>query len=140
MTLANLDPFTLVRDFDRIVQSAFRSEHEVARWAPRVDVFDREEALVVRAEVAGVDPDSLDITVEGGELAISGSRSFEHEESKSGYRRKEIFEGEFHRTIMLPDGLDLDAVKASSRDGVLEVTIPRLPEVLPKKVKVEIER
>jgi HSP20 family protein len=107
---------------------------------PRVDVLDRDNDLVVRTEVPGVDPDSIDVTVEGGTLTIKGERSFETEENKDSYHRKEIFQGSFERTILLPEGIDAEAVKATSKDGILEISIPKQPEVLPRKVTVEVQR
>ncbi len=139
MRLVRFEPFGLSRDLDRLFaefgQSSFRNE-----WVPSIDVIDQEGALVVRVEAPGVDPDSLDITVEGDTLSISGSRRFEDEVKEEGYQRKELFEGEFKRTILLPEGVDVEAISATSKDGILTVTIPRSPEVLPRKVKVAIEQ
>ena len=135
-TLATWDPFTLVRDFDRLFEAP---RHAYTASFPRIDVFDREGSLVVRTEVPGVHPDDIDVTVENGTLTVSGSRSFQEESTEGGFHRKEIFEGEFKRTVLLPEGLDLEQISAHSRDGILEVRIPRLAEVLPKKIKVELE-
>lgn len=137
MNLVRFDPFTAMRDLDRLFQESGRPAN---RWMPRVDVLDQDKNLVIRTEVPGVDPESIDVTVEGGTLTIKGSRSFETEENKANYHRKEIFEGSFERTILLPEGLDADAVAAVSKDGMLEISIPKQPEVLPQKVTVEIQR
>ena len=137
MSLVRFDPFELVRDFDRFFEGPAPRK---GMWLPRVDVFERAENLVVRAEVPGIDIDSLDVTVEGGTLTITGTRSFEEEVDKGGFHRKEIFEGQFSRTVLLPEGIDADAISASSRDGILEVTVPKRPEVLPRKVTVEVQR
>lgn len=134
--LATWDPFTLVRDFDRLFDAP---RVTLTPSFPRFDVFEREGSLVVRTEVPGVAAEDIDVTVENGTLTVSGSRSFTDESSEGDFHRKEIYEGEFKRTVLLPEGLDLDAVKASSRDGILEVRIPRSAEVLPKKIKVELE-
>lgn len=137
MNLVRFDPFTVMRDFDRLFEDTGRPRN---RWMPRVDVMDQEHDLLVRTEVPGVDPESIDVTVEGGTLTIKGSRSFTSEETKDNYHRKEIFEGSFERTILLPEGIDPEAVKASSKDGILEISIPKRPEVLPRKVTVEVQR
>ncbi len=137
MQLARLDPTTLFRDFDRLIETSFRPT-PAAGWMPRVDVFDRDESLVIRAELPGVDPESVDVTVENGALIISGSRSFTSEDSDGDYRRREIFQGDFRRSLLLPEGLDLDSITATGKDGVVEISIPRSPEVLPKKIKVEL--
>lgn len=135
MQLVRFDPFSTMREFDRLFEG-----QPANRWMPRVDVFDRENDLMVRTEVPGVDPESIEITVEGGTLTIKGGRSFESEETKANYHRKEIFEGSFERTILLPEGIDPEAVTATSKDGILEISIPKKPEILPRKVNVEIQR
>jgi len=137
MNLVRFDPFSVMRDFDRLFEDSGRP---LSRWTPRVDVLDQDSELLVRTEVPGVDPESIDVTVEGGTLSIKGARSFENEESKDNYHRKEIYQGSFERTILLPEGIDSEAVKATSRDGILEISIPKRPEILPRKVTVEVQR
>lgn len=137
MNLVRFDPFSVMRDFDRLFEDSGRP---LARWMPRVDVLDQDNDLLVRTEVPGVDPESIDVTVEGGTLTIKGGRSFSNEETKDNYHRKEIFEGSFERTILLPEGIDSEAVTATSANGILEISIPKRPEVLPRKVTVEVQR
>jgi HSP20 family protein len=135
MQLVRFDPFSTMREFDRLFEG-----NPANRWMPRVDVFDRDNELMVRTEVPGVDPESIEITVEGGTLTIKGGRSFATEDTQPNYHRKEIFEGAFERTVLLPEGIDPQAVSATSKDGILEVSVPKRPEVLPRKVEVEIQR
>ncbi len=134
------DPWRMMRNFDRLLEdNARRSANN--HWLPRVDIFDKDADLVVRVEVPGADPEHIDVTVEGGRLTITGSRGFENEEElKGGYHRKEIFEGRFKRTVLLPKGTDADAVTATTKDGILEVLIPKTPEVLPRKITVDVQR
>src|SRR3989337_203679 len=103
LDLAPLDPFAMLRDFDRLLEGPRAT---VTRWLPRIDVFDRDKDLVVRVEVAGVSPEDIDITVEDRTLTISGERSFTEETTEGGFHRREIFSGEFRRTLVLPEGLD----------------------------------
>ena len=139
MQLARFDPASLFRDFDRVFDArSYRTSHVTGAWLPRVDVFDRDEQLVVRAELPGIAADDIDITVEDGTMVISGTRESETTEENGAFRRREMFAGDFRRSLLLPEGLDLDAIAATSKDGILEISIPRSPEVLPKKVKVEI--
>jgi len=135
MQLVRFDPFSTMREFDRLFEG-----RPTNRWMPRIDVFDGEDSLKVRTEVAGIDPESIEVTVEAGTLTIKGGRNFESEESKTNYHRKEIFEGSFERTVLLPEGIDAESVTASSKNGILEISIPKLPEVLPRKISVEIQR
>lgn len=137
MNLVRFDPFSVVREFDRFFEA---SDRPLNRWMPRVDVLDRDDTLLVRTEIPGVDPDSIDVTVESGTLNIKGSRRFENEEGSGNYHRKEIFEGTFERTILLPKGADAESVTAASKDGILEISIPKRPEVLPRKITVEVQR
>ena len=135
MQLVRFDPLSTMREFDRLFEG-----RPTNRWTPRVDVYDGEDSLVVRTEVPGVAADDIEVTVEAGTLTIKGGRSFTQEEDRPNYHRKEIFEGSFERTILLPKGIDATAVTATSKDGILEINIPKLPEVLPRKVSVEIQR
>lgn len=137
MNMVRFDPFTVMRDFDRLFGDSSLPRN---KWMPRVDVKDQEDSLMVRTEVPGVDAESIEVTVEGGTLTISGSRNFSDEETADNYHRKEIYEGSFERTILLPDGVDPTAVSATSKDGILEITIPKQPEVLPHKITVEVQR
>lgn len=135
MQLVPMDPFSMLREFDRFFGGS-RSADET--WAPRVDVLDRDSDLVVRVEVAGVDPDAIDVTVEDRTLTISGNRLIDDPSDDPGFHRREIAFGDFKRTLVLPDGLDAKAISATADKGVLEVTVPRKPEILPRKVKVDV--
>jgi len=135
MELVQMDPFSMLRDIERMFDRPSSSPN---RWLPRIDVFDREKELVIRVEVAGVDPDDIDVTVEDRTLTISGQRSFEETTDGNGFHRREIFSGEFRRSLVLPEGLDSAEISAKADKGIIEVTIPRKPEVLPRKVKVDI--
>jgi len=138
MNLVRFDPFSVVRDLDRLFDES--TQPTATTWMPRVDVIDEDTNLVVRTEVPGIDPDAIDITIEGGTLSISGTRSFENDEDKGTYHRREIFEGSFRRTVLLPEGVNPEAVSATSKDGILEISVPKRPEILPRKVKVEVQR
>lgn len=135
MDLIPFDPMSMLRDIDRILD---RSTSTRSRWLPRIDVFDREAELVVRMEMAGIDPDAIDVTVEDRTLTVSGSRRFDESTEENGFHHREIFTGEFKRTLVLPDGLDATEISAKADNGILEVAIPRRPEVLPRKVKVDV--
>jgi HSP20 family protein len=136
MDLVRYDPFSLLGELDRFFE---RGTAPGAGWCPRIDAFDRENDLVVRVEVPGVDPADIDLTVEDRTLTISGKRHSDETIEEGGFHRREIFTGEFKRTLVLPEGLNADEIKAKTANGMLEVTIPRRPEVLPRKVKVDVE-
>ena len=135
MDLVRFDPFSLLSEMDRLFE---RGVTATPTWAPRIDAFDREKELVIRVEVPGVKPEDVDITMEDRTLTISGKRQFEETTEQAGYHRREIFVGEFKRTLVLPEGLNAEEITAKAEDGILTVTVPRRPEVLPRKVKVGV--
>jgi len=144
-----IDPFALIgtnlfNDFNRLFATTATAA-EV--WAPRVDVAETDAEFLIRAELPGVDPDSIDVTIEKNVLTISGTRSFGAEATDDietpnapRYRRREIIEGSFSRKIRLLAEVDIDEVSASSSNGILEVTVPKQPAELPKKVTVAVQR
>ena len=94
----------------------------------RVEEFDQGGTLVVRAEMPGIDPDKdVDISVADGILTIRAERTEEEETSKKQFHRKEIRYGAFSRTLPLPDGAKEGDIKATYKDGILEIHIP-MPE------------
>ena len=160
MATTKLDPFALVgttlfNDLSRLfdgpgttrVSSSGRTSGAVAEtWKPRVDVAETAAAFLIRAEMPGIDPDSIDVTVEKEVLSITGTRSFatatdeENEDSEMTYRRREILEGTFVRKIRLHAEVDVDAVTATSGNGILEITVPKQPAEMPRKVTVAVQR
>jgi len=135
MDLVRFDPFSLLSEMDRFFE---RGVAATPTWAPRIDAFDRETELVIRVEIPGVKPEDVDITMEDRTLTISGKRQFEETTEPTGYHRREIFTGEFKRTLVLPEGLNAEEITAKAEDGMLSVILPRRPEVLPRKVKVGV--
>lgn len=135
MDLVRFDPFSLLSEMDRIFE---RGVTATPTWAPRLDAFDREKELVIRVELPGVRPEDVDITVEDRTLTISGKRLFEETVEQGNYHRREIFTGEFKRTLVLPEGLNAEEITAKAENGLLSVILPRRPEVLPRKVKVDV--
>jgi HSP20 family protein len=104
---------------------------------PNVDVVDRDDEIIVKAEVPGVDKKDLDISVTDNTVSIKGSTSHEEKEEKGDYYRCEISRGSFSRVVPLP--ADVDAEKASSKfkDGVLELTLPKVKKAKRHTVKVD---
>ncbi|MEX2246184.1 MAG: Hsp20/alpha crystallin family protein [Dehalococcoidia bacterium] len=103
---------------------------------PAVDVFERDGNVVVQAEMPGMKPEKIDVTVVEGELRISGERSEEKEVREEHYYRSERSFGRIYRAIALPEGCDTEHIRANSKDGVLEVVIPKKQTATPKKVAV----
>ncbi|HLB23290.1 MAG TPA: Hsp20/alpha crystallin family protein [Dehalococcoidia bacterium] len=103
---------------------------------PAVDMFERDGNIVVKAEMPGIQPDKVDVTVSDNELRISGERKEEHEVKEENYYRSERSFGHIFRSVTLPEGCNTDAVTATAKDGVVEVLIPRTPKTAGKKVEV----
>lgn len=105
--------------------------------APRVNVIERDDEIVVRAEVPGVKKEDLDVSVTENAVSIKGSTRQEEEEDKGDYFRREIVTGSFARTVGLPGSVDPDKAKASFQDGVLELKIPKVTKARRKRIKVD---
>lgn len=106
-------------------------------WAPAIDVFEKGDKLVVKAEVPGMKEDDIHVSVEGDMLTIRGEKKTESEVKNEDYYRCERSYGSFLRSVALPSTVDASKIEADYEDGVLEVTLPKKPEVKPKKVAVK---
>ena len=104
---------------------------------PRVDIVDRDDELVVKAELPGVDKKDLDISVTEDTVTIKGSTSHEEKEEKGDYYRCEMSRGSYTRTLSLPADVDEENTKAKFKDGILELTLPKLKKSKRHTVKVE---
>ncbi len=93
---------------------------------PPVDIIDREEEILLRAEMPGIDKDSIDISLSDNSVTIRGSSRHEEKESEENYYRSEISRGAFSRTVSLPADVDGDKTKATFKEGVLELTMPKV--------------
>ena len=104
---------------------------------PRVDVIDRDDDILIKAEIPGVDRKDLDVTMTDNAVTIKGSVSHEKEEKKGDYFRKEISRGSFSRTVALPSDVEGAKAEANYKDGVLELTIPKVAKSKRRKVTVK---
>lgn len=104
---------------------------------PSVDVIDREEEIVVKAELPGVEKKDLDVSVTRNSVTIKGSTRHEEKEEKGDYHRCEISRGSYARTLSLPEDIDEDKTRATFRDGILELNLPKLNKSKRRSVKVD---
>ncbi len=109
-------------------------------WAPAMDVYEKEDKFVVKAELPGMKEEDIDISVVGDTLVIKGERKSEHEVKDDDYYCCERSYGQFSRSIAMPSNVDAQKVEANYEDGVLEVTLPKHPEVKPKKISVSARK
>jgi HSP20 family protein len=139
--------FELSRDFeslDRFFDRALGSWKEElgteAITAPALEVETTENAVIVRAELPGLDPKDLDIEVTADRVSIRGERRQESRSEEKGMLRTEFSYGSFERAIRLPARVDNTAVKAEYKGGILSLTLPKHPEELNKVVKVDVQK
>ncbi len=144
MNLVRFDPWAIAdimqRDFDRLASRRFRSfdgDTAVADWSPAVDIIEEKDRFVLRADVPGVDAADIDVSMDNGVLSVSGERHAEERSEFDGIQRFERTTGRFSRRFTLPDSTDSEGIKATTRNGILEIEIPKLPEVQARRITVE---
>ncbi len=126
----------LFDDFDTAFQNGFHLE--LGTFSPRVDISENAEKVLVHAELPGIDPKNVKLSITEGVLTIRGEKKRNEAHNELNFHRIERSHGEFVREFTLPTGLDEDAVTASYADGVLEIAIPKLAPVKPKEREIEI--
>lgn len=125
-------------DFDRLFDWALGSAPSLSGWTPAVDVRETGDEYLVIAELPGMSPDNVEVTVENGVLSISGEKKEEFEEGDKRSDRH-VYErryGRFQRNFSLPRSVDADGVKAEFENGLLRVTLPKAAVAKPRKIKI----
>jgi HSP20 family protein len=138
MSIVRHEPWSLLsrlhRDFDGFVGN---EQGTAVAYIPPVDVREEADRFIVEADLPGVNPADIEVTAEKGILTIRGERKHEKREQASGYERIERVAGSFTRRFTLPENVQGDAIRAKVTHGVLQVVIPKQPEVAAKRVTVE---
>ena len=144
--LTRYEPFSAMRSLQDEMNRAFGnvltrtddgSSAATSGWSPAVDVREDSDRFVIHADVPGVAPGDIELTMENGVLTIKGERSKDATSDANGFRRVERVYGSFYRRFTLPDTADGESVSAKTRDGVLEVVIPKKAAVQPKRIEVQ---
>ncbi|WP_320668634.1 Hsp20/alpha crystallin family protein [Patulibacter defluvii] len=140
MTTIIRRPFADVADararFDHLIDELLGASAGEARWAPAIDVHRDDDELRVTADVPGVAPEDVKITIQDGTLVISGEHEAESERDVDGYVRRERRRGAFRRTIGLPREADVHHVGATTKDGVVTVVVPLKAEAAPPVIEI----
>lgn len=124
--------------FDRFfTESPWRRADDAYLTVPALESFLRDGHLVIRADLPGIDPAAVDLVVEGDRLTLRGERKDVRGEKDRLY--KEVSYGRFERTVQLPPGVDPESVKATYRDGVLEITMAAPKTMTSKKIPIEMQ-
>jgi HSP20 family protein len=131
--------------FDRLSERWFGGErpHNVwgsEEWAPAIESHIHDGNLVVKADLPGVDPKEVTVSVVGNRLTIDGQRKHEEKKEEKDYFYQELSYGKFSRSMTVPDGVDADKVKATFKNGVLEVTMPVPKQLTAKKIQIEAQK
>jgi HSP20 family protein len=143
-SIAKWDPFEelrlMQREMDRLFNRALGSELSTERksmWLPLVESYTKDGQLVFKAELSGVDPKDLEVSIDNRELIIKGERKQESGAKEKNYSYQEITYGSFERRFVLPEGVKTDELKATFNNGILEVRVPA--PAISKARKIEIE-
>jgi HSP20 family protein len=140
MTLVRWDPFQELASWSNRLNRSInegRTEDTFGAWAPAVDIFEKDHNLLIRAELPGLKREDIEISMENGVLTLHGERKRESEVDESNAYRLERIYGAFTRSFSLPTTVDSSKIQAVYKDGVLEVTVPKLEAAKPKKVQIQ---
>jgi len=135
------DPQQIRDDFVKLfgVPVASGTNEELnAGWAPAVDIYEDPEGISIRAEVPGIDPKDIDVKMENGVMTLKGERKLEKEDKKENYTRVERYYGSFSRSFTIPTQVDVEKVHAETKNGVLNVYLPKKAETRPKQISVKV--
>lgn len=108
-------------------------------WHPPVDIFETEDAVIIKAELPGIEQKDIEVKIEDGTLVLRGERKHDEEIKKENYHRVERYYGQFQRSFSLPNAINQEKVKATCDKGVLTIILPRREEKKPKQINVEVE-
>lgn len=144
MAITTYKPLSLLDQLQREMGGLFENPLATANfsteeWSPAVDIKETDQAFVIHADLPGVKAEDIEVTMEEGVLTIKGERDSSKTEEKENYKRIERFSGSFMRRFTLPDIADAANVSAKTKEGVLELIIPKVEKPKPQKISVRCE-
>ena len=140
MNIVRFEPWSMI---DLINRDPVRrpapddAQTAVADWVPAVDIVEEQEHFLLQADLPGVDSADIEVSMEDGVLSVAGERHSENRGETEGVKRIERVSGRFDRRFSLPETADAEHITAKSSNGILEVTIPKLPAVQARRITVE---
>ena len=144
MNMTRYNPWSLFDQLQRELNmpvNRFDTEENgniaTANWAPAVDIKEDDKAFTLLADIPGVDPDDIEVTMEKGVLTIKGERQSEKKTEEEDYKRVERQYGVFYRRFTLPDSANADGIEAQSEHGVLKITIPKQEVAQSRRISVK---
>ncbi len=131
----------LRKEMDRLWSEFFREGEIAAKtesWVPAVDVSETKDAVIVKAEIPGMDPKDIDVSLSGDTLIIKGEKKEEKEEKDENFYRIEMRRGSFQRAVRIPVPVNKDKIEAKYEKGILKVKLPKTEETKPKQIEVKV--
>ncbi|MCC5789307.1 MAG: Hsp20/alpha crystallin family protein [Opitutales bacterium] len=142
MQITKWHPLWEIQDmFDRYLRTSGEGQALAPSgdWSPRVDISETDKAFIIKAEVPEVNKEDVSVSFENGVLSISGERKQEAEEKGKTFHRVERHYGSFCRSFSLPENVDDENIKATFKDGMLKLEIPKIEKAKPKAIEVKVE-
>ena len=140
------DPFRNLFDLQRGINRLFDANFDVPRedvalqaWSPAVDVYEDENAYLIKVDLPEVSRDDVKVSLNENTLSISGERRVENEQKRENYHCVERSYGQFFRSFTLPPNINPEAINAQFKDGVLRLTLPKREEAKPKQIEVKVQ-
>ena len=146
MYLRTYEPWGLLNQFRRDIDKMFNHSGDqtngdstiaTSAWVPAVDIKEEAQQFLIKADIPGVDPKNIEITMDNGVLTIKGERQAESQQESKNYKHVERVYGTFYRRFTLPDTAASDQITATGKDGVLQITIPKQEVAQPRKITVQ---
>lgn len=143
MALTLYQPWGLLNQLQKELERSYNSNGAegsiaTAEWSPSVDIKEDADRFIIHADIPGVKPEEIDISMENSVLTIKGEKKTEATTESTGYKRVERAYGTFYRRFSLPDSANPDAISAKSANGVLEIIIPKRDAIKPTKINIEV--
>ena len=142
MALSPWRPMTLMDEMERQmdemmgIRPARRFPMLAREWVPAIEMYDKGDKYVVKAELPGISESDVEVSTTEGVLTIKGEKKTQSEVKEEDYYFSERGYGSFFRSLSLPSDVDAKKIEANFEDGVLEVTLPKMPEVKPEKIAI----
>ena len=146
MAIVRYEPLSLMNQLQREVNRLFDTRRRwdeeetgllTSDWVPAVDIKEEDDHFLIYADLPGVDPKDIEITMENGVLTLKGQRAADKKEETEKYKRIERIRGTFLRRFSLPDTVQADKITAKFKDGVLEVVVPKGEAAQPRKINIQ---
>ena len=144
MAITRYEPWSLLSQLQKELLSSQDDKASegliaTAEWVPSVDIKEAADKFIIYADIPGVKPEDIDVSMEAGFLTVRGKKESEVKTEKDGYKRVERSTGSFYRRFSLPDSANDEAINAKCKLGVLEIVIPKKEAVKPKRINVSLE-